>query len=61
MSKCDFSEPIPSGGSVAPCSDHSPQPEVEESPRSAACQTQGVPAAEGETGGGQAEETEGGT
>lgn len=55
-----FSPPIPSGGSPAPCSDHSPSQQEEESPHSAAYQTQGVPAAEEETGGSQVEEAQGG-
>lgn len=52
---------VPVGGGPAPRSEHGPQLQEEESPHHAARQTQGVPAAEGEAGGGQAEETEGGT
>lgn len=61
IAKLCFSCPIPVGGGSAPRSEHHSQSQKEESPRGAACQTQGVPAAEGETRGGQAEETEGGT
>lgn len=51
ITKCCFSFAVPVGGSPASFSEHSSQLQEEESPHSAACQTQGVPATEGETGG----------
>ena len=56
-----FSCPVALGGRPAPRSEHSSPLQDEEEPHGAARQTQGVPAAEGERGGGQTEETEGGT
>lgn len=60
--QCSIGFLVPSflGGRSAQCSEHSSQRQEEEDPHGAARQTQGVPAAQGERGGGQAKEAEGG-